>query len=287
MRVNELGNVGIGATAFNSSNPEQLLVNAGGTSSYNVISGKGTIDNYLQLNIQNQSNTFSASSDVVATAPNGSETADYIDMGINSGLFINGSQPIVGGVNTAYLYSTGNDFVIGNGVSGQNLIFFNGGFATTNEAFRITPTGVGVGTSSPADKLNVGGVLAPTLDNSYTMGKSTSRWSAVYAANGSIQTSDARLKTNIRPLDYGWHQLSAMHPVQYNWKDKPGGAAKIGLIAQKVRTLVPEVVSGDESRGHLGMNYSELIPVLIKTLKQQQRQLDLLKEQLAHLEDAK
>jgi hypothetical protein len=78
-----------------------------------------------------------------------------------------------------------------------------------------------------------------------------------------------------------------MHPVQYNWKDKPGGAVKIGLIAQKVRTLVPEVVSGDESIGHLGMNYSELIPVLIKTLKQQQHQLDLLKGQLADLEDAK
>ena len=286
MRINEDGNVGIGATTFNSTNPEQLLVNAGNTSSYNAISGKGTIDNYLQLNIQNKSNTANASSDVVATAPNGSETANYIDMGINSGLFSNTSLPIAGGVNTAYLYSTGNDFVIGNGVSGQNLIFFTGGFATGNEAFRITSTGVGVGTTTTADKLDVGGVLSPSSDNSYTMGKSTSRWSAVYATNGTIQTSDARLKTNIRPLEYGWRQLSAMQPVQYAWKDKPGGAAKIGLIAQKVRVLVPEVVSGDESRGHLGMNYPELIPVLVQTLKQQQRQLDDLKQQLAGLEVA-
>jgi len=287
MRINELGNVGIGTSAFNSTSAEQLVVDAGNTSSYNAISGKGTIDNYLQLNIQNQSNTFNASSDVVATAPNGNESADYIDMGINSGLFINSTLPIVGGINTGYLYSTGNDFIIGNGASGQNLIFFNGGFANTNEVLRMTATGVGIGTTAPADKLNVAGILSPSSDNSYTMGKSSSRWSAVYAANGSIQTSDARLKTNIRPLDYGWRQLSAMHPVQYNWKNEPGGATKIGLIAQKVRTLVPEVVSGDAGSGRLGMNYSELIPVLIKTLKQQQHQLDLLKEQLASLEDAK
>jgi hypothetical protein len=208
-------------------------------------------------------------------------------MGINSGNYSNGSNGILNGSDLGYLYAIGSDFVIGNGISGQNLIFFNGGTALSNEVFRITPDGVGVGTTTTTDILNVAGILSPSADNSYTTGTSTDRWSAVYAANGTIQTSDARLKTNIRPLDYGWHQLASMHPVQYNWKDKPGGATRIGLIAQKVRTLVPEVVSGDESRGHLGMNYAELIPVLIQTLKQQQHQLDLLKEQLADLEGAK
>ena len=287
MRIDTNGSVGIGTTTFVTGAPEQLAVNAGTTSSFNVISGRGTIDNYLQLNIQNQSNSGKASSDVVATAANGDENSNYIDMGINSGNYSNGANGILNGADLGYLYSIANDFTIGNGVSGQNLIFFNGGTALTNEAFRITPTGVGVGTTTTADMLDVDGILAPSSDNSYTNGTSTNRWSAVYAANGTIQTSDLRLKTNIRPLDYGWRQLSAMRPVQYSWKDKPDGTTRIGLIAQKVRTLVPEVVSGDESRGHLGMNYPELIPVLIQTLKQQQHQLDLLKQQLAALEGSK
>jgi len=287
MRIDPSGNVGIGTTTFVTGAPEKLVVNAGTTSSFNVISGRGSIDNYLQLNIQNLSNSGKGSSDVVATAANGDENGFYIDMGINSGNYSNGSNGILNGSNLAYLYATGNDFVIGNGVAGQSLIFFNGGTALSNEAFRITPTGVGIGTTTTADMLDVAGILSPASDNTNTIGKSTSRWSAVYAANGTIQTSDARLKTNIRPLDYGWRQLSAMQPVQYNWKDKPGGAPKVGLIAQKVRALVPEVVSGDESRGHLGMNYPELIPVLVQTLKQQQRQLDDLKQQLAELEDSK
>ncbi|MEX8546512.1 MAG: hypothetical protein V5804_02820, partial [Mucilaginibacter sp.] len=67
------GNFGIGSTAFNATNPEQLLVDAG-ASSFNVISGKGNLNNYLQLNIQNINAGTAASSDVVATADNGNET---------------------------------------------------------------------------------------------------------------------------------------------------------------------------------------------------------------------
>ncbi|MGI4727345.1 MAG: hypothetical protein ACRYFL_13825 [Janthinobacterium lividum] len=79
------GNVAIGSstTAFNTSNPEQLLVDAGTTSSTNVISGKGSMNSFLQLNIQNISTGTSASTDVVATADNGTDAANYVDMGIN------------------------------------------------------------------------------------------------------------------------------------------------------------------------------------------------------------
>ena len=74
MFINKNGNVAIGATTFNVTRPEQLLVDAGNTTSYNVISGKGSYSNYLQLNIQNNSSGTSASSDIVATADNGTET---------------------------------------------------------------------------------------------------------------------------------------------------------------------------------------------------------------------
>lgn len=150
------GRMSLGGGSFDGTNPEKLLVDAGTTTSYNLISAKGSINNYLQLNIQNRSGGNTASSDVVATADNGSETANFIDMGINSSGFTNTTYPIIGGANNAYIYSTGNDFVIGNASSGRNLRFFTGGYANANERMRIDGSGnIGIGTTSPATLLHV------------------------------------------------------------------------------------------------------------------------------------
>ena len=168
--------VGIGSESFTSGAREKLLVDAGTSNSYNVISGKGNVNNYLQLNIQNRSAGDVASSDLVATANNGTETSNYVDLGINSSGFTNTAYPIIGGANNAYLYSTGNDFVIGNGTGSKNLSFFTGGFALTNERVRITGTGsVGIGTTTPSTTLHVktgvandGGLRMENLTNAST-----------------------------------------------------------------------------------------------------------------------
>ena len=120
-------NVGIGTTTFDSTNPEKLKVDAGVTASVNVISGYGTINNYLQSNIKNLSNGISASSDLVATADNGTELLNYIDCGINSSTYNNPAYNI-GGVNDGYLY------VQGNTVSGGNLCI---GTATADRVIRF------------------------------------------------------------------------------------------------------------------------------------------------------
>lgn len=283
MRVSQNGYIGINTSSFDATNPEKLLVDAGNTSSYNVISGKGNIDNYLQLNIKNSNAGTNASSDIVATADNGNESVNYIDLGINSSAYTNTTLPILTGVNTAYLYAVGNEMRIGNG-SAYDLAFFTNGYTLASERMRITASGnVGVGTNAPADKLSVAGIFSPATDNTYTMGKTGARWSAVYAANGTIQTSDLRLKKNIQPLSYGLSTLMQMRPVQYAWKENQDRSIHIGLIAQEVRTLVPEIVSGDESREMLGMNYAELVPVLINTIQEQQVRLAALNKQLKKL----
>jgi hypothetical protein len=118
--------------------PEALYVYQPSTSSFNVISGKGNLNNYLQLNIQNTNQGISASSDVVATANNGDEVSNYINMGINSNLH---SGPI-GDANDAYLYSTGNDLHIGNASPGQPVQFFAGGADTsTNRKLQLSAVG--------------------------------------------------------------------------------------------------------------------------------------------------
>lgn len=328
MRINGVGNVAIGATAFNATNPEKLLVDAGTTTSYNVISGKGSINSYLQLNIQNTSTGTTASSDIVATANNGTESTDFVNLGINgSG---NTSTGVLGGSNTAYLYATGEDFVIGNGTNDAELRFFTTTGSTSTERMRLDGTtgNLGVGTTAPAQKFHVsggnaritngginadimvgttfagitnasgivyyevggdethmfGGQVIPDADGSRSLGIASRRWQAVYAANGTIQTSDVRLKKNILPLTYGLNEVIKLEPVSYDWKDN-SGTHKVGLIAQEVRKIIPEVVVGDESKESIGMNYAELVPVLVNAIKELNTELINSKAELQKSND--
>lgn len=155
-------------------------------------------------------------------------------------------------------------------------------FITSNtEKMRLTSTGnLGIGTTTPTDKLTVAGSVSPTLNAAYNLGNTTNRWSQVYATNPTINTSDRREKINITDLNYGLKEILALRPVSYNWKNTPGGYKMLGLIAQEAREIVPEVVVGDESKEMLGMKYTEIIPVLINAIKEQQKQIDDLKQQL-------
>ena len=166
--MNPTGNVGIGTSTFSGTNAEKLLVDAGTTASVNAIVGKGSINSYLQLNIQNQSNGTGASSDVVATADNGSETINYVDMGINGSL--NSSAGVLGGANTAYLYATGNDFVIGNSTIGRDLSFYTTTAGpTSSEKMRILSSGnVGINAAAPGSRFDVNGSMGHAVTTTTT-----------------------------------------------------------------------------------------------------------------------
>lgn len=158
------GRMAVGSNAFNATNPEKLLIDAGTTTSYNLMTGKGSIDNYLQINVQNRSAGTSASSDLVATADNGTETSNYIDMGINSSAYNNTAVPVLNGVNNTYLYAAGNDFVMGNLGNNKPMVFFTTPNATQSNAaerMRISGTGnVGINNTNPNSTLTVTGSLA-------------------------------------------------------------------------------------------------------------------------------
>lgn len=302
--VTATGNVGIGSTDFDADQPEKLLIDAGTTASNNIIGAYGNINSYVQIGVQNLNNGNNASSDIVATADNGTNSTNYIDMGINSSGYANNSSNILNRPNVGYLYTNAtSDFFIGNGATNQALVLFtNSGSAGNltangNEAVRIDGSGnVGIGgtsrnnqgivTTNP-DKLVVNGNIIPRTSiggNSFSLGTANYRWSTVYAANGVIQTSDRRLKTNIKNLNYGLKEVLALQPVSYNWSEKLNEDNKIGLIAQDVKKLVPEVVTGDEAKEKLGMNYAELVPVLINAIKEQQQQINDLKAMVKKLQ---
>jgi hypothetical protein len=106
-----------------ANNPEALYIFQPNPDSINIITAEADIDNYIQLNVFNRNSGSTASTDIVATADNGNEFVNFIDMGINSSTFT-GS---VGGPNDAYLYSTGNDLTIGNATANKHIRFFTGG----------------------------------------------------------------------------------------------------------------------------------------------------------------
>lgn len=143
-----------------------------------------------------------------------------------------------------------------------------------SDMYVSTSTGnVGFGTISPVSKLTINGSL--TAGNTLCfMGTSARRWDDIWSCHGTLNTSDARMKENIQDLGYGLDALMKLHPVSFSWKNDPAHRAKLGLIAQEVRTVVPEVVKGGENDTPLGIFYSDLIPVLIKSVQQQQGTLE-------------
>ena len=92
------------------------------------------------------------------------------------------------------------------------------------------------------------------------------------------QNSDARLKKNIKPLTSSLQNLQQLNGYTYNWIDKArDNDLQVGVLAQEVQKVYPELVK-TAADSTLSVNYSGLVPVLIEGMKEQQKQIDELKQ---------
>lgn len=124
----------------------------------------------------------------------------------------------------------------------------------------------------------------PDADNAATLGTSSNRWNILYSVNGTVATSDLRLKDNIIEISYGLAELLKLKPVSFLWKKSPQEGRKLGFIAQDVKPIVGEVVNeGDDPDKTLGINYSSIIPVIVKGMQEQQQLIDTQKQQINEL----
>ena len=97
------------------------------------------------------------------------------------------------------------------------------------------------------------------------------------------QTSDSRLKENIRPLENSLHNTLQLRGVSYNWIDKAKSqSTQIGVIAQEVEEVYPEFVHTNEE-GMKSVNYSQMVAVLIEAIKELNTQIETLKTENASL----
>ena len=103
--------------------------------------------------------------------------------------------------------------------------------------------------------------------------------------NGTNYNSDARFKQHIQPLQGALEKVKALQGVQYEMRVKefpdrnfqPG--TEIGLIAQEVEKVLPELVRTDAD-GYKSVDYAKVVPVLIEGMKAQQFQMSAQQEQL-------
>ena len=113
--------------------------------------------------------------------------------------------------------------------------------------------------------------------------ESSGMGTGTYAFDGDVViSSDARLKSNIVSLGSTLPKLLQIDGKSYEMK----GKQKIGVLAQEIQEVFPELVTkdGDEI---LAVNYQGLVPVLINALKEQQQEIDELKEMVQKLVNRK
>ena len=136
------------------------IIDAGVTTNTDVIFTTGSINSYLEYNIQNKSNSISAQTGYAATADNGTLTTGFVWMGINNSTFNNPATYNIGVSGDTSFLGSGNDMYIANANQTKSIIFSIGSPTTPyfSETMRITNKNLLIGTSLDAgQKLQVSG----------------------------------------------------------------------------------------------------------------------------------
>ncbi len=145
-------------------------------------------------------------------------------------------------------------------------LVFRGGHSQSSisnlaEVMRLNRYGVGIvgGTSTATNALEVG-----------TNGDGT-----IARANAWNTFSDRRWKTNFATIPNALDKIEHINGYYYNWKNRPDTSIQVGVIAQEIEVVLPQIVSTDEN-GYKSVDYSKLTALLIQAVKEQQVLIEAL-----------
>jgi hypothetical protein len=143
--------------------------------------------------------------------------------------------------------------------------------------------------------------IRPSSDWYGSLGTSTRKFGKIYSDQVSsrsyVTLSDERIKENIKPLSNSLEKIIKLKGVSYDFKSsyfnvedsmlknklKEESKNQIGFLAQELKEIFPETVYFDSTSNLYSIGYSQLIPVLVEAMKEQQAQIEELKKQVADL----
>ena len=183
----------------------------------------------------------------------------------------------VGGDQTTYgtrLIQNGKQFDIWSGSGAQNHV------ATFD-----SNGNVGIGTTEPGARLEViqdsGSIFNAGTSDNKIMFQMISNGTMEIAGNV-VQTSDSRYKKEIQTLPSALEKVSALRGVSYQWKDRNDDSTKIGVVAQEIEKVYPELVHTDED-GYKSVAYSNLVAPLIESVKELNQKITELESEIETL----
>jgi hypothetical protein len=169
------------------------------------------------------------------------------------------------------------DYLLIGNTSSKGLEFFDSGAGVDIRSFGvplyINYAGQNTLLNYTGGRVGIGDVGTPT--NLLTL----QNGGGPAIADGWNTYSSRRWKTNIHPVENALSKVEQLRGVSYDLKGS--GKHEIGVIAEEVGQVVPEVVSYEQNgKDAAGVDYSRLTALLIEAVKQQQREIRDLKSEL-------
>lgn len=173
--------------------------------------------------------------------------------------------------------------------------FNNGKFDFANAAGQIEQTAVTgtvpryTGGKTLSDSIIVDTGSGVHANNKVAIGQASVHTSAyklyvngeIYATGDIWSNSDISLKENVELIQNPIQKVQSLNGVSYNWKADQNKDKHIGLIAQDVEAAVPECVT--DNNGIKGVEYTKLTSLLVEAIKDQQKQIEDLQQEIKRL----
>jgi hypothetical protein len=156
--------------------------------------------------------------------------------------------------------------------------------------------GVYGGAFNDGDDLNYGGYFEANKRGVYALATGSSGIGVYgegelydfYAHHGRTNygsASSIRWKSNIQPIDNPLDKVLQLRGVYFDWDQEHGGEHDVGMIAEEVGKVLPEIVQYEEDGIYTsGMDYSKLTPLLVEAIKELKKENDSLKQRIEALE---
>jgi hypothetical protein len=274
---------------------EMARISADGESSWNTTTS--TQDAYLRfLTAQDGTSTERMRIDSSGNVGIGTTTTYGFKQAINAGSSTSGQLVFGSGTGVYTNWSDGtatNSPAIG-GI-GNNLVFATGA-SSNSERMRLDSSGnllVGTTSNGPYTTrltLQYAGTtrwsVGPTSSTDTFYISSSSSSTGVYlTASGTSWTSnsDENLKNITGTIQNGLEKIATLRAAEFTWKADATNKPQVGLIAQDVQKVLPEVIDTNDD-GHLGVRYTEVIPLLVAALQEAVAKIDVLETRIATLE---